>query len=112
MKLIAAFFGLIVLLLTVQPAFALLSQQPDVDCCGGACNTDEAEDETEQTGDEPCCDSNCNPFLSCCCSIGWEVQSISFNFTQLAALIVNTHFAKNNASTGFTPACWQPPTVS
>lgn len=112
MKSLAAFFAFIVLLLTVQPALALMSQKPDVECCGGACGGDEAKDETEQSGGEPCCVSNCNPFLSCCCSIGWEVQSISFNFIPPTAVSVNTHFAVYVASTGFIPACWQPPTFS
>lgn len=109
MKLLATFFAFFVLLLTSQPALNLLNQQSDLECCGGVCS--DVENESDQQSRNDCCETICNPFFSCCCSIGYEIHSTSFDFAQLTTISINATFIGYKESCGFVPVCWQPPTV-
>jgi hypothetical protein len=107
-KITAGILGLIVLLLSVQPAFSSASPDQLMECSTDCCESDaELPLEEDQTAD-PCSDF-CNPFLKCGACAASTIEFLSFNIHALTQEPIKRLVASQKAYCQFARDFWQPP---
>lgn len=112
MKILASILALFVLFLSVQPALALLTPKQQAECCGGCCQKVPETPKQEQPSNNNCQDTNCNPFLSCGCCIGYTVAFHSFIVQQPLIIKSQSVVLNEHGKSEFFSKCWQPPKIS
>ena len=112
MKLLAYILIFLVAGLTAQPILSSMYLHSSNNCCENSCEKEFNTKEKNTPTEKNCKNQNCNPFQSCCCSIGFTVKTF---FYKIDSLIVKDSkivlFAENSVSQ-YSSNVWQPPKVS
>jgi hypothetical protein len=112
MKILSYIFAFYIMLLTVQPAVALLLKKETKDCCSECCNKCKDVPKQENQNKDNCPESACNPFQACGCCVGYTLSVNTLNFVSSFTQNTERVIFKENFISQFSVNIWQPPKIS
>lgn len=108
MKCMGFILALVVLFLSVQPAFALLKEKQETECAGGCCQQEEEVPAEDGPVDDNC-GNQCNPLLACSTCGGFLPNFISLDIATIVNQVAKHAPGTQGVYSQFSPDFWQPP---